>query len=188
LTQSVAFLHVDLISLKPETSGSDRADLLLAAAQLRSIDGVLLTGVIEGLRVSDADLALFFLLDGSADIEAFGTDRRYIAFLQKDLAPSLAGLTGADIVLESDFPAFRPNGVCLAIAAPPATYDWEIRHDLAAWAASVAPESSATGLALGERQRYRGIAIAFTDNREDLPSTPSRYGALMAAGPARALA
>jgi len=177
-----------LISLKAETSGSEREDLLLAAGQLRSIDGVLLTAVIEGVRVSDADLALFFLLDGSADVEAFGTDRRYIAFLQKNLAPSLAGLTGADIVLESDFPGIRPNGICLAIAAPPATYDWEIRQDLATWAASVAPEAWATGLAAGERQRYRGIAIAFFEDLDALPSPPSRYGTLMAAGPARALA
>ena len=67
-----------------------------------------IAALLTPLAIAVQILALFFLLDSSADIEAFGTDPRYIAFLQKDLAPVLGGLTGADVVLDHDFPPIRP--------------------------------------------------------------------------------
>ena len=96
-------------------------------------------------------------------------------FLQAELAPVLKALAGADVILDGDFSASGERGACLALAARPETYDWEIRERLLRWAETQADVGSAMGLATGERQRYRGLAVAFggTDWR---PARPSDAG------------
>ena len=74
----------------------------------------------------------------------------------------LRGLAGADVRLERDFPAIAAHGVCLALAAPPTTYDWELSANLNAWLQKYGLTGT-TGLAIGEHGRFRGLAIAFTD-------------------------
>jgi hypothetical protein len=103
------------------------------------------------------------------------------------VAPVLRTFAGADVRLESDMDASKPYGACLAIGAPPQTYDWEVRERLDAWIAGRLP--SALGLAVGERERYRGVAFTFADNplTEALPS--ARHGEVaLIAGETRRLA
>jgi hypothetical protein len=182
-------LHVDLVSLKPETRRSGSQTILAAAKDLTAIDGVLTAGAIEALPGSDADLALFFVVESLGGLEAFGTDQRYTAFLQRTVAPLMAGLSGADVRLEEEFPpAIAENGVCLAVAAADTTYDWQVRSDLTSWSVSLTPAAMAIGLAVGERQRYRGIAMVFRDKLDSpMPPAPLGYGVLIAAGPVLAL-
>ena len=79
-------------------------------------------------------------------------------------------------------------GAMLALTAPEATYDWQVRADLSTWSALLTSGAAVVGLAAGERQRYRGVALAFLQEiARALPPAPLGYGALVAAGPARAL-
>jgi hypothetical protein len=144
-----------------------------------------------GVRsVSDFDLAFFFVLDRFTSLEPFGTDPRYIRFLQGKAARILRAFAGADIALTAPFPEVGPYATCLALMAPDETYDWEVRSALESWtraealeappggsAASATPASGtnasatyAIGLAIGERQRYRGCVLSFTTTA----STPGR--------------
>jgi hypothetical protein len=174
-------LHVDLISLLPGTGEAVRREVVAAAEGLKAIEGVLAAGVIDGQPGSDADLLTFFLLPDLARLEAFGTDPRYTSFLQKTIAPVLLGLSGADVELQSPFPEGAATAACLVVAARDTTYDWQIKADLGGWAAGVA-----VGLAVGDRQRYRGLAIFFSNNLPaPLPAAPLGYGALVVAGPAQ---
>src|SRR5262249_8486869 len=184
-----ARLRSGLLALKRATSPAQRGELVDGARSLGSLAGVFGLGAIEALPGGDADLVLFFAIEGLGGLEAFGTDPRYVAFLQKTVAPVLSGLSGADVLLDGAFPAIGNFGACLALTAPAATYDWQVRNDLGDWAKVVAPDASALGLAVGERQRYRGVAVAFPHElKTPLAPPPFGYGALTAAGPALALA
>jgi hypothetical protein len=175
-------------------------------------------GVLPFAQSSDFDLAFFFVLETFTSLEPFGTNERYIHFLQGKVARMLRSFAGADIALQQAFPPLQPHASCLAVIAPDETYDWEIRTALEAWATETeaasraesplsrggvvssldapastparegvvsspdAPASiptpgvvsspdvpaptpapvSAIGLAIGERQRYRGCVLNFT--------------------------
>ena len=175
-------LHFDLISLKPDDPSSHRETVLAGARNLKGIETVFGGGVIESAGGSDGDILLYFLIEGRADIEAFGADRRYVQFLQKTVAPVLAGLTGGDVRLDSAFPEPASFGACVALTAPPATYDWQVRKDLVDWTTASGATESATGLSFGTREVYRGLAIAFFDAMPALPAVPAGYGALSIAG------
>ncbi|HWO72911.1 MAG TPA: hypothetical protein VNN21_05070 [Dehalococcoidia bacterium] len=154
-------LHLDFIALRPETGPQDREALLEAAAALASMPQVLAVGAIEAGAGSDFDLAVFFLLPDLGRLEPFGTDERYARFLQGSVAPKLKRFAGADVELDSE-PAFREGiAACLALATPDETFDWEVREALEAWADAVRPAARAIGLAVGERQAFRGVALAF---------------------------
>ena len=100
----------------------------------------------------------------------------------------LRGLAGADVRLESDFPAMAAHGVCLALAAPPTTYDWELSANLNAWLQKYGLAGT-TGLAIGEHGRFRGLAIAFTDALMAVEAPVQRpFGPSLIAGRARGLA
>jgi hypothetical protein len=180
-------LHLDLIGLAPETTPEAREALIAAARELSLLPNVERIGVIEGDAPGDFDLGFFFVLSGFASLEPFGASPEYSRFLQAQVAPLLRGLAGADVRLENDFPAVAPYGVCLALAAPPQTYDWEVSSHLNAWLQKYG-FSGATGLAIGEHGRFRGLAIAFTDAPADVePPVQKPFGPSLIAGPARGL-
>jgi hypothetical protein len=155
-------VHADLIRLSEPTTAGEKDELLAQVAAVREIAGVIGAVAIEGEDGSDFDLALFFVLNDFTALEPFGTDARYIRFLQAGLAPRLKTFAGADVRLEGEFAGNGTRAACLALAAPPETYDWEIKQRLEGWAAAQGG-SSLIGLAVGERQRFRGLAVAFGD-------------------------
>jgi hypothetical protein len=57
--------------------------------------------------------------------------------------------------------------------APDESYDWEVSDALSQWAATQA-ESFVVGVAVGERQRYRGVALVFTATMP--PKAPAMPG------------
>ncbi len=181
-------LDVDFIALKPGVGTAQRRRLLRAAGRLSALPGVMSGGAIETLPGSDADVVLFFVLGNLFELESFGTDPAYAAFLQSTVGPLLAGLSGIDARVEGVMPARRANAVCLLAAAPAETYDWQVKADLTEWAAAFAPQPAAVGLAVGDRQRYRGLALAFVDGLgPPLPPAPIGYAAFVAAGRTLAL-
>ncbi|MGE0687734.1 MAG: hypothetical protein AB7P33_13395 [Dehalococcoidia bacterium] len=170
-----------------------------------------------GVPVSDFDLAFFFVLDGFTSLEPFGTDPRYIRFLQGKVARLLRGFAGADVALSAPFPDVQPFATCLALMAPEQTYDWEVRAALESWTRQAGdppraqphlsregglntPDASASpslasqaalnaiGLAIGERQRYRGCVLSFTTT-ETTPERPAdrRFESTLIAGHATRL-
>jgi hypothetical protein len=129
-------LHVDLIALRPGVTPEIREALLPVAAGLTEIDGVVQAGVIDLTEAAAFDLAFCFVLDEFAALEPFGTEERYVRFLQGSVAPLLKELAGADVRLDRPFPpaASEPaSATFLAVEAPEQTYDWEIRERLASW-------------------------------------------------------
>ena len=114
---------------------------------------------------SDFDLAFLFVLDNLSDLEAFGTDSRYIRFLQGGLARAMKSFGGADIQLLSSFERSGAFAGVVALAGTTQTYDWQVRDALAAWD----PDASA-GLAVGERQRYRGVGLLFSNQPVPRPN------------------
>jgi hypothetical protein len=156
-------LHADFISLAANTTADARRDLIAAARDLASLTNVLAVHLIDGDASADFDLALLFLLPDLAALEPFGTEGDYVRFLQGKVAPLLQTLAGADVQLDGDFQPGGERATCLALAASAETYDWEVSSFLADWLEQLAPRSAVKGLAAGERQRYRGLALAFTD-------------------------
>lgn len=153
-------LHLDLVLLKEDVPEEARQALFEEAGSLRDLPGVLAIGVIDSVGDSDFNLAFFFVLDGLASLESFGAHERYIAFLQGGLARSLRSFAGADVQVMAPFGGVEGYAGCVALAATPQTYDWQVRTALNGWAAS--GEHPLIGLAVGERQRYRGIGIMFS--------------------------
>lgn len=180
-------LHLDLIALDPDATSEAREALIGSAGDLASLPNVERVGLIAADAPGDFDLAFFFVLRGFASLEPFGTDPAYSSFLQTRVAPLLRGLAGADVRLEADFPPPRAFAACLAIAAPSTTYDWEISHHLNAWLQKNRLDG-ATGLAIGEHGRFRGLAIAFADAPITAQAPVQRpFGPSLIAGHARAL-
>ena len=83
--------------------------------------------------------------------------------LQGAVAPRLKAFAGADVRLDSGFAPEAGSAACLAIMAPEETYDWEVREALQAWCEATGASSTAVGLAVGEKQMYRGAALACKD-------------------------
>jgi len=184
-------IHFDFISLNPSAGPDDRSQLLRAAAELSALPQVESLGVIEAdaASESDFDLVFYFLLPDFAALEPFGTDSRYIAFLQGSVAPRLKAFAGADVRLEADFHADGNRGACLALMAPEETYDWEVRDALQAWAQGVSPSPAVVGLAVGEKQMYRGVALAFAESLTAAESPEaSRFKTTLIGGVVRKLA
>lgn len=178
-------LHIDFIAVTPEAGAAGREEILSQAAVTLAIEGVVAVGAIEGDEGSDFDLGVYFVLEGFTFLEPFGTDARYVRFLQGTIAPRLKAFAGADVSLDAPFEASLPYAACIALEAPPRTYDWEVRDRLSSWAEAVEGER-VIGLAVGERQRYRGLAMVFTDGA--MPSTPVAHEGTLVAGKARRLA
>ena len=156
-------LHLDFIGLRPETTQDQRSQLEDAAADLLALDQVMDVGVLNADAGSDFDIAFLFLLPDFTDLEPFGTDPRYVRFLQGSVAPVLRAFAGADVKLEDDLAIVDGAAACLALIAPEETYDWEVRYALEAWAGAITGDAMAIGIAVGERQQYRGACIAFGD-------------------------
>jgi hypothetical protein len=181
-------LHADFITLNATATVAAKDALLEEAGSLSDLDEVVSVTVVEGESDSGVELALFFVLKEFTALEPFGTAGRYSGFLQGRVAPLLRGLAGADVQLEHDFPAPAQNAACLAIAAPPETYDWEVRSLLSGWAGRLNAGSSTFGLAIGERQRFRGLAVTFSPAPLAMqPPQMARFGAMLITGKARAL-
>jgi hypothetical protein len=188
---SLQVLHLDFISLSPDAGTENRKQLLDAASQLSVLPQVESLGVIEAGAgsQSDFDLVFYFLLPDFSALEPFGTDRRYAGFLQGAVAPRLRAFAGADVRLESDFAADGASAVCIAVMAPEETYDWEVREALQAWHDATGASFGAVGLAVGEKQMYRGAALAFGTSLDpaERPDT-DRFRSTLIAGTARKLA
>ena len=181
-------LHLDLIGLAPDATPEAREALIASAGELATLSNVERVGVIEADAPGDFDLAFFFVLRGFGSLEPFGTDPTYAAFLQTKVAPLLRGLAGADVRLERDFPAMAAHGVCLALAAPPTTYDWELSANLNAWLQKYGLTGT-TGLAIGEHGRFRGPRHRLYDAPVAVEAPVQRpFGPSLIAGPARGLA
>jgi hypothetical protein len=179
-------LHVDFISLGDAT-GKAMKTILQAASELSEMEPVVEARAIEARPGADFDLAVCFLLRSTADLEPFGTDARYVRFLQGIVAPKLSAFSGASVRLDGAFPGPMGYAGCLAVEAPEETYAWEISEKLAGWCRAQ-PGVGVAGLAIGERQRYRGLAIVFAD-QEFASSQPAIDGldVTFVAGPARRL-
>jgi hypothetical protein len=179
-------LHLDFIKLKPEAGVDGRARLEAAAASLHAIDGVEEVGLIEGDAASDFDVALWFRLRDYAALEPFGTNPEYARFLQGTVAPLLRGFAGVDVTLDTAFAGTAGTAACLALMGPDEAYDFEVREALAAWTEAVDATSTATGIAAGERQVYRGAALAFGPRRAGRPALEP-FRATLVRGRARVL-
>jgi hypothetical protein len=169
-------LHVDLVLLREDVSDEALSALYEEAGRLKEIEGVVQVGVIEsGARSgqaaggSDFDLAFFFVIDSVGELEAFGTDQRYVRFLQGGVARTLRSFGGADALLRDGFCGAGEYGACAALAATPQTYDWQVQDALAGWAAF--SDGALTGLAVGERQRYRGVGMIFSGQPISRPAS-----------------
>jgi hypothetical protein len=184
-------LHLDFISLSPETGPDDRIQLLDAASQLVALPQVEALGVIEahGASGSDFDLVFYFLLPDFAALEPFGTDARYAGFLQGAVAPRLKAFAGADVRLDADFIADGEVATCIAVMAPEETYDWEVRDALKTWSEACGVEATSVGLAVGEKQLYRGAALAFGASLAIAPRPDAeQFRSSLISGAARTLA
>lgn len=177
-------LHLDFIKLTPETTREQRDHLEAVASELVHIEGVLGLGVIEGEDGSDFDAAFWFLLRDFLALEPFGTHTRYTRFLQGTVAPLISGFAGADVKLGADFMGSDGPAACLALMGPDEAYDFEVEQALEAWAGDT---PSAIGLAVGEKQLYRGAAIAFGNSGLERPELPA-FRATLIRGTARKLA
>jgi hypothetical protein len=181
-------LHLDFIALIDDTASSRHASLIKGATELLALDQVVDAGLIEADDHSDYNLAFYFLLPDFLALEPFGTDPRYSRFLQKDVAPVLRSFAGADLLLEQDLRPRAGPAACIALTAPAETYDWEVREALDAWAEQLGAEARATGLAAGERQRYRGACLAFGGNTAVAAPIPdSRFHTTLVRGNAKGL-
>jgi hypothetical protein len=178
-------LHLDFIALNPDTTLEQRGQLDQAASDLCSMEQVVGAGVIEADEASAFDLVFWFLLPEFAALEPFGTDARYSRFLQGSVAPLLRGFAGADVGLTDDLQARVGPAACLALAGPEETYNFEVRDTLEVWVESLGAARAAVGVAIGERQMYRGAAIAFgvADNATSLDTGP--FQATLIRGQAR---
>jgi hypothetical protein len=186
---SQAVLHLDLIAFSHTAPREACAQVTSAAAALASIEGAEAVTAIEGDAGSDFDLALLFFLTGFAALEPFGTDVRYTRFLQGSVAPLLRAFAGADVTLEGTPSQGDGFAACLAVEAPEETYDWEVKAHLAGWGEGLDNTRAILGLAVGERQRYRGISVIFSNT----PIVPdwrpdARFSGAIVTGPARRLA
>lgn len=152
-------LHIDLVLLREDVTEADRAALYEEATLLAALDGVDALGVIECEADCDFEIAFFFVLRSFAELEAFGTDPRYIRFLQGGIARSLRSFAGADVRLQGPWPGAAPHGACIALMATPQTYDWQVSGALQGWLGA----TGVGGLAVGERQRYRGVGMTFSN-------------------------
>jgi hypothetical protein len=181
-------LHLDFIALNDHTASSEHAPLIEGAAELLALDQVIDAGVIQADDHSDYNLAFYFLLPDFLALEPFGTDPLYSRFLQKDVAPVLRSFAGADLLLEHDLRPRAGPAACIALTAPDEIYDWEVREVLDAWAERQGAEARATGLAAGERQRYRGACLAFGGNTPVAePISDRRFGTTLVRGHAKGL-
>lgn len=177
-------LHIDFVALTPDAGAAGRDEILSQASVAREIDGVVAVGAIEGDEGSEFDLCVYFVLEGFTYLEPFGTDARYVRFLQGTIAPRLKAFAGADVSLEAPYEASLPYAACIALEASPRTYDWEVRERLSSWADAVEGQR-VIGVAVGERQRYRGLAMVFADAA--IASTSEQAGTIVR-GKARRLA
>ncbi len=185
---SETIVHLDLIAIASEVAPDARRELTDAAGGLLALPGVLGGGAIEGEAGSDFDLALYYALADYAALEPFGTDPRYARFLQGSVGPLLGTFAGADVRLEGSLPPPSTYAACLTLAAGAETYDWEVRQRLADWAGDRGAAAAAIGLAAGERQRYRGLAIVFADAAiEGGRPAPDGFEIAWIAGRARSL-
>jgi hypothetical protein len=181
-------MHIDFVAVS-ENATSEGLDALFAeAARLATLDEVVSAGVIEAGPGSDFELAFLFVLRDFAALEPFGTSPMYSRFLQGYIAPVLRLLAGADVRLEGDMPAIAGQGACLALAADDETYDWEVSDTLNDWSRGLEAVGSVVGIAMGERQRFRGVGLAFGD----APLTPvkvsdERFTSTLVMGKARSL-
>ena len=180
-------LHLDFIKLTLEAGPEQRSQLEAAAAQLGAIAGVQSVGIIEAGTDSDFDVAFWFLLAQFTALEPFGTDGRYSRFLQASVAPLIRGFAGADVKLEEDLESADGPAVCLALTGPEEAYDFEVREALETWADATGAASVAIGVAVGEKQLYRGAAIAFGVREGERPEREP-FKATLVRGEARALA
>lgn len=166
-------LHLDFIKLSREAGPEQRSQIEAAAAGLGAIEGVAGIGVIEADDESDFDVAVWFLLREFTVLEPFGTDPRYSQFLQGTVATMLSSFAGADVRLEDDFNGRGGPAACLALMGPEEAYDFEVREALEAWADGNGGDAGGIGVAVGERQQYRGAAIVFgLASRPKKPDTP----------------
>lgn len=179
-------LHADFISLAPGQTEQAGA-ILSAASDLRALPGVEKVLAVEGEEEGRAALGIVFLIDDLASLEAFGTDQRYTAFLQKVVAPALGGLAGIDARIEGGLDESRPSGACLALNAPPHAYDWEVKAALESWQER-AGAKGIVGLAVGERQRFRGIGIIAGDAPPMAPTDFGSFGITFVSGSLSVLA
>jgi hypothetical protein len=181
-------LHIDLVALSDKATREARATLAGEAAGLTSLAEVVTAGVIEAEAGADFDIALFFVLHDFTALEPFGTNPEYVRFLQGSIAPVLRAFAGADVRLENDMPPMRGYAACLSLTAPDETYDWEVKSGLSQWALAVQGASAVVGLAVGERQRYRGLALAFGDEPfSACPAVDQRFGSTLVTGRSRGL-
>jgi hypothetical protein len=91
--------------------------------------------------------------------------------------------------LEDDFAGDGSHAACLALVAPEETYDWEVRDALQGWRESTNGRSGAVGLAAGEKQMYRGVALAFNETLiADERPDDARFRSTLITGMAKTLA
>lgn len=173
-------LHADFIALAPDAQADARTRLVEAASLLTEMEPVLAAAALDVDAGQEFDVAFFFLLADLSGLERFGTDTRYSRFLQADVAPVLRSLAGIDVSLEADLP---PDGraACITLAAPDHTYDFELRAALDAWSRA-SGGTAAIGLAVGERQRYRGLALVSGDAVAPPEPPGGRFGATILTG------
>jgi hypothetical protein len=161
--------------LKSGTTDEQRDQLVTSFSGLLPVTEAAALGcVTAGDGGSTHDLALFAYLTDAAALERFGTDARYMRYLQHSFLPLIEDFVSADVEVETGPATGYEFAVCFCLDIPPATYDWQVRALLSRLtSASKAAVSAAVGIALNERQSYRaaGVISASLDTMETVTRT-----------------
>lgn len=163
-------LHLLLVRLKPRARDGNGEALVSEFLRLRHAREVLRLGcVTDGNAGSTHDLALFAYLADAAALERFGTDARYMRFLQQSFLPAVGDFVTMDIAIDDGpLPEGQPSAICFCLDVAPATYDWQVRLLLERLIATPGASAASLGMALNDRQPYRagGVVYASPDGLE----------------------
>ncbi|MDI6856756.1 MAG: hypothetical protein QME71_00325 [Dehalococcoidia bacterium] len=156
-------LHLLLVRLKARDRHENGEALVSRFLRLQHACEVLRLGCVVGSRAgSTHDLALFAYLADAAALERFGTDARYMRFLQQSFLPAVGDFVTMDIVIDDGpLPENRPSALCFCLNVAPATYDWQVRSLLERFIAAPGASAASLGMALNDRQPYRAGGVVY---------------------------
>jgi hypothetical protein len=185
-------LHLLLVHLRPGVTQTQRDALARGFESLRSIDGVIHMGQVEGTEsVSTHHLGLFAYLRDAAALERFGTHSLLMKYLQRSFLPVVEDFMSMDIAVRERPPDRYGAALCFCVDFPSDTYDRQVRSALAQVTESLGEDGilgNATGVALNQRQPFRAGGIVFAASPLDLSRATLHAASTDATAPSRIVA
>jgi hypothetical protein len=165
-------LHLLLVHLRPAVAAGQRDALVEGLTPLRSLNGVVHIGCVEGKEgVSTHDLGLFVYLRDAAALERFGTHPLLMKYLQQSFLPVVEDFVSMDVAVEGG-PAERYGAaLCFCLDFRSDTYDWQVRSVLEQLAGDTDKGTllgASVGVALNQRQPFRAGGLVFAASPNDL--------------------